>query len=143
MIHYANPIDRSKVSLSISPFKFNAAAACIGSARAVGFESMEIGMTKREWTDIPADVHEALRKVKWFLELVGRRLNDEAYADEGNRAGLAIDCSFVADDMTTFCVITGCRADCTHIGSWNQKPKQKQKPSSGNYRRKIDNIRGL
>lgn len=99
MIHYANPIDRSKVSLSISPFKFNAAAACIGSARAVGFESMEIGMTKREWTDIPADVHEALRKVKWFLELVGRRLNDEAYADEGNRAGLAIDCSFVADDI--------------------------------------------
>ncbi len=56
-------------------------------------------MCKKEWTDIPPDVHEELRKIKWFIESVARCLGEEAYADAWNRDGLAIDCGAVADKI--------------------------------------------
>jgi hypothetical protein len=60
---------------------------------------MEMSMCKKEWTDIPPDVHDLLRSTKWHLDLFARRLCDEAYACEGNRAGMALNFSFLADDI--------------------------------------------
>lgn len=58
---------------------------------------LEIDMKQKEWTDIPPDVHEAIRHARWWLLRVAERLSDDAYADEGNRSGLAMDCDFQAD----------------------------------------------
>ena len=56
-------------------------------------------MCKKEWTDIPPDVHDLLRSTKWYLDLFARRLCDEAYACEGNRAGMSMDFGFLADEI--------------------------------------------
>ena len=52
-----------------------------------------------EPSDIPNDVHEAIRHAIWFLDLVARRLTDVIYDDEFNRMGMALDCSFEADRL--------------------------------------------
>jgi hypothetical protein len=57
---------------------------------------MEISMSKREWTGIPQDVHDALRKAQWFLEFVARSLSNEIYNEEANREGMSMDAGFEA-----------------------------------------------
>lgn len=49
-------------------------------------------MKQKDWTDIPRDVHEAIRRVRRFLVCVGTTIQDEAYAEELARLGVAIDC---------------------------------------------------
>ena len=56
-------------------------------------------MKQKEWTDIPPDVHEAIRRAIWWLNLVAVRVTDEIYESEDNREGLALDCSFEADAL--------------------------------------------
>ena len=54
-------------------------------------------MSQKVWTDIPPDVHEAIRHARWWLIRIAEMLCDEVYADEGNRVGLAMDCDNQAD----------------------------------------------
>ena len=60
---------------------------------------MEMIMRKKDWTDIPPDVHVLLRNAKWYLENFARRLPDEAYSSAGNRAGMAMNLENVADQI--------------------------------------------
>lgn len=46
--------------------------------------------------DIPQDVFDLLRSTKYHLDHCARWLCDEAYADEWNREGMAMDLGFMA-----------------------------------------------
>ncbi len=46
----------------------------------------------KNWTDIPPDVHEAIRHARWWLLRVAERITDDDYADKHNRLGMALDC---------------------------------------------------
>ncbi len=53
----------------------------------------------KDWKDIPQDVHEALRNIRWYLERYSVTLRNEAYACEYNREGIAMDFGFLAEDI--------------------------------------------
>lgn len=52
---------------------------------------------EKRWTDIPPDVHEAIRHARWWLLRVAERITDEMYDVPGNREGMAMDCDNQAD----------------------------------------------
>jgi hypothetical protein len=53
---------------------------------------------KKEWTDIPQDVHEAIRRVRRFLRFLAWRLSDDEYmAGEMASTVLAMYCDNEAD----------------------------------------------
>ncbi len=56
-------------------------------------------MQGKKWTDIPPDVHEAIRHARWWLFRVAESIKKDEYADELNRIGLALDCDFEAGNL--------------------------------------------
>ena len=55
-------------------------------------------MKKKEWTDIPPDVHAGIRRARRFLRFLAWRLSDEERTDDNwYLIGLAMHCDNEAD----------------------------------------------
>ncbi len=54
-------------------------------------------MEQKKWTDIPQDVHEAIRHARWWLLRVAERITADTYDGPGSRDGMAMDCDNQAD----------------------------------------------
>ena len=56
-------------------------------------------MRTKEWTDIPTDVVESIRKAVWFYRLIARNVVNDCYDDWWNREGLSLDLDNAADHL--------------------------------------------